>query len=329
MLRKLLLPGQTNGSHGDPIPSIYKPLIDRFWPGPLTILLPNPEGSKLAPEVTAGLKTFGVRMPDSPLALTLIKLAGVPIAAPSANASTKPSPTTADHVLNDLNGKIEMILDGGACEVGVESTVVDGLCDPPVVLRPGGLSIDDIRACPGWEGVVKGYKDKSEIGSAAPRAPGMKYKHYSPKAKVLLFEKGAPASYKHVPELVNQGHGENMMKIGVIRTKGWPSWAGWNVTSVSEASSEPSLSNGEVLKVKTGELRFPEQPAVAIADVLEIDLGSQTKAIAHGLFSALRELDRRNVDVILVEGIDDDVDIAAAVMNRLRKAAVENHARDE
>ena len=184
MLRSLLSTSmQDASSPADLIPEIYKPLIKKFWPGPLTILLPNPTTSRLAPEVTAGLSSFGARMPESPLALSLIRLAGVPLAAPSANASTKPSPTTAQHVLHDLDGKIEIILDGGSCKVGVESTVVDGLCDPPVVLRPGGVSIDRIRECPGWENVLKGYKDVSEIGSHAPRAPGMKYKHYSPKSQ--------------------------------------------------------------------------------------------------------------------------------------------------
>ncbi|KAJ9142211.1 Translation factor [Pleurostoma richardsiae] len=189
MLRSVLVPAAS--STEDPIPAIYKELISRFWPGPLTIILPNPTPSKLAPEVTSGLSTFGARMPHSSLALALIKLAGVPIAAPSANASTRPSPTTAQHVLEDLNGRIELILDGGPCDVGVESTVVDGLCDPPVVLRPGGISMEQLRSVPGWEGVQKAYKDQSETGkgdTAAPRAPGMKYKHYSPRAKVILCE---------------------------------------------------------------------------------------------------------------------------------------------
>ncbi|KAH6686562.1 SUA5 protein, partial [Verticillium dahliae] len=155
----------------DPIPAIYKPLLERFWPGPLTILLPLPSPSPLAPEVTAGLPTFAVRMPASPLALSLIALADTPLAAPSANASTKPSPTAARHVLDDLAGRIELILDAGPCAVGVESTVVDGLCDPPVVLRPGGLALDRLRACPGWARAVKAYRDASEEGAAAPRAP--------------------------------------------------------------------------------------------------------------------------------------------------------------
>ncbi|MBE3042216.1 threonylcarbamoyl-AMP synthase, partial [Candidatus Bathyarchaeota archaeon] len=178
MLRELLTPaGELPALEPDPIPDIYKPLIERFWPGPLTILLPSPQPARLAPEVTAGLPSFGARMPDSTLALALIKLADAPLAAPSANASTKPSPTAARHVLDDLDGRIETILDGGPCRVGVESTVVDGLCDPPVVLRPGGVSLEELRGCPGWEGAVKGYQDQSEVGKAAPRAPGMKYKH--------------------------------------------------------------------------------------------------------------------------------------------------------
>ncbi|KAF1736203.1 Threonylcarbamoyl-AMP synthase [Beauveria bassiana] len=153
MLRRLT---GTDAAARDGLPERYGALIDRFWPGPLTILLPNAQPSRLAPEVTAGLATFGVRMPSSPLALSLIKLAGVPLAAPSANASTKPSPTAAHHVRHDLDGRIELILDGGPSQVGVESTVVDGLCDPPIVLRPGGISMEELRSCPGWEHVRRG-----------------------------------------------------------------------------------------------------------------------------------------------------------------------------
>lgn len=133
----------------DPIPPIYLPLISRFWPGPLTILLPLPHPSPLAPEVTGGptsnLTTFGCRMPSSPLCRLLISLTDRPLAAPSANASTRPSPTTAQHVYHDLKGRIDLILDGGPCDVGVESTVVDGLSDPPAILRPGGVGIEEIR----------------------------------------------------------------------------------------------------------------------------------------------------------------------------------------
>jgi L-threonylcarbamoyladenylate synthase len=373
MLRSLLAPSADE----DPIPGIYKPLIKRFWPGPLTILLPNPKPSQLAPEVTAGLPSFGARMPESPLALSLIYLSGVPLAAPSANASTKPSPTMAEHVLHDLDGRIEIILDGGPCQVGVESTVVDGLCDPPVVLRPGGVSIDAIRECTGWTAVVKGYKDYSETGADTPRAPGMKYKHYSPKAKVVLYEASTMKAanrrtqYPGIPseatrviaakektldhlgcEIVNR-----LINIGIVRTKTWGDWAGFNLAQLgtTEARVHPQphaiilnsklIKSGNTFQMMQGELwersdpmepnpngqgnvailngLSTQEPVVErhIANVIEVSLGKDTKSIAHGLFSALRELDQRGVDVIYVEGIEDEGDIAAAVMNRLRKAA--------
>ncbi|OCK79937.1 translation factor [Lepidopterella palustris CBS 459.81] len=276
-LRGLLRPTPGN----DPIPAIYRPLIERFWPGPLTIILPKPTDSVLAPEVTAGLGTFGARMPRSLLALVLIKLAGVPLAAPSANVSTRPSPTAAEHVKDDLDGRIEIVIDGGPCEVGVESTVVDGLTYPPSILRPGGVSIDQLRQCPGWEDVVVGYKNAPENGSQ-PRAPGMKYRHYSPKAPVILYEAstGQP-TVDAILEYTGEGK-----RIGIIRTHSWPLACGLPVR------------------------------------LWDINLGSGTESVARGLFSALRELDKNGVDVIFVEGIDDtDGNIATAVMNRLRKAA--------
>ncbi|RDL29953.1 Translation factor [Venustampulla echinocandica] len=359
MLRELLAPaGQTNGHSAsapnpnpNPIPQIYWPLIMKFWPGPLTILLPNPRPSKLAPEVTAGLPTFGARMPQSPLALSLIKLAGVPLAAPSANASTKPSPTTAEHVLHDLDGRIEIILDGGTCQVGVESTVVDGLCNPPIVLRPGGVSIDQLRECEGWECVVKGYKDASELGSTTPRAPGMKYKHYSPKAKVVLFEATLQPATKPATSLgagpLSTSDGQvphidlellgRPARIGIVRTRHWDKWAGFHhapdetqdrstTTHVTSSHDYPQNTSSQLRMGKlwqSGSRKTGSQSTEGrhLADIIEISLGSETKDIAHGLFSVLRELDQRNVDVIYVEGIEDEGDIAAAVMNRLRKAA--------
>lgn len=355
-----------NGHIKDPIPEIYKPLIRKFWPGPLTIILPNPTNSRLAPEVTAGLDTFGARMPRNLLALALIKLANVPVAAPSANASTKPSPTAAEHVLNDLDGRIEMIVDGGPCNVGVESTVVDGLSTPPAILRPGGISLAQLRACPGWEGTVLGYKDSSEKGSK-PKAPGMKYRHYSPKAKVLLFEAGSKVPM--VEDLEAQLGSRR--RLGVVRTRKWgrirgdgvfdkipESGGGENSSSlashdVATAASEPVNGSSEptplrhmLSELHTYRQAQPEKVEVQAGDSLrgykvtmfevwDMHLGRSTSDIARGLFSALRDLDRLDVDAILVEGIDDgdgdrdggggggggDDDVAAAVMNRLRKAA--------
>ena len=338
-LRRLLAP--TAGSQdGSPdartqgkIPAIYDPLISRFWPGPLTILLPLPNPSPLAPAVTGSLSTFGVRMPSSRLALALIHLAGRPLAAPSANASTKPSPTTAAHVLHDLAGRIDLIIDGGPCMVGIESTVVDGLTRPPAILRPGGVSIDMIRQCPGWEHVAIGYSNSQSAEMSAPRAPGMKYKHYSPKARVILVHGrltfGLVTNYRPA-----RG------KIGLASTMTWrvedlevpqhtiiqdhnvPRNSGTNdvlrrfaVKTLAadvrnDRSGDGPSTNGEI-----------DQHAESI-EFSSVNLGKETASIARNLFSALRELDLDGVDVIFVEAINEtDGDAAAAVMNRLRKAA--------
>ncbi|KAF2031082.1 translation factor [Setomelanomma holmii] len=323
-------------TEADPIPAIYKPLIERFWPGPLTIILPAPTTSVLAPEVTAGLSTFGARMPRSILALSLLRLCGRPLAAPSANASTRPSPTAAEHVFDDLQGKIHTIIDGGPCEVGVESTVVDGLSHPPSILRPGGITVEQLRQCPGWENVVVGYKDKQEGGPSKPRAPGMKYRHYSPRAEVFLFEAGPGRPF--LDELSTKKN------VGIIRTRNWEPVLGLDVGRTEETTTNghatdlphllmtTNLADGSSTRV-SNLLRSVIQHQVPHAkryhlkssnvNIWDIDLGANTEGVARGLFSALRELDKKGVEVIYVEGIDDKIDdnIAAAVMNRLRKAA--------
>ncbi|POS76050.1 translation initiation protein Sua5 [Diaporthe helianthi] len=328
MLRRLLRPtgtsSDTTATNGqdqdqdqeDPIPQIYRPLLRRFWPGPLTVLLPNPAGSALAPEVTAGLPTFGARMPASTLARSLIALTGAPLAGPSANASTKPSPTAARHVVDDLDGRLELVLDGGVCGVGVESTVVDGLCDPPVVLRPGGVSMEELRGVEGWQGVVKGYKDASEVGEdgVGPRAPGMKYKHYSPRARVVLFEARTGTQSEEVLRELKMVQGRRDV-VGVVRTHRWERLPG------REVGAEEGDTDGEA------DLSYEIHSSVIDGSrVLDIGLGLDSRTVAQGLFSALRELDRKGADVIFIEGIEDKDDIAAAVMNRLRKAASEIRA---
>ncbi|MCJ1395853.1 hypothetical protein MMC18_008739 [Xylographa bjoerkii] len=315
-------PNQT--SFNDPIPPIYASLIKRFWPGPLTILLPYLSNSVLAPEVTAGLPTFGARMPSSLLALALIKTAGVPLAAPSANASTRPSPTTAQHVKHDLDGRIHIILDGGPCDVGVESTVVDGLSDPPSILRPGGISIEQLRECPGWEHTTVAYKDGAE-SKHAPRAPGMKYKHYSPKAGVILVEVGLGEALQ--PSLVKSYVDGGARSIGILRTKRWkPFLAPAAQTSeVPHTNGHNTVLSSPIPTATHSTHRLDASTLPGSSNdihVWDIALGEATPAIARGLFSGLRELDQHGVDVIFVEGIDDaEGDAAAAVMNRLRKAA--------
>ena len=321
MVNRLLNP---NGSSNTKIPAIYEPLISRFWPGALTILLPNPKDSLLAKEVTANLPTFGVRMPSSAFARLLIHVADRPLAAPSANASTKPSPTTAQHVYHDLQGRIDLVLDGGPCGVGVESTVVDGLSDPPAILRPGGIGIDEIKACPGWENVQVGYHDSALQSKEAPRAPGMKYKHYSPKARVVLFEAGSDLGLvagRVKQELLSKqsGEGSSARRIGIVRTTTWP--LAIQLASDAETSSrtqETSTHNDNTLSIRQITTSIEDIPTM----IYDISLGSSAESIARGLFAALRSLDAENVDAIYIEGIrDDEGDLSAAVMNRLRKAA--------
>ena len=327
--RLLRSPARSQDTNGTSlIPAIYEPLIARFWPGPLTILVPNPPHTPLAPEVTSTLPTFGVRMPSSPLARLLIHLADRPLAAPSANASTKPSPTTAQHVYTDLHGRIDIILDGGPCGVGVESTVVDGLSNPPTVLRPGGIGIEEIRACPGWEDVRVGYKDGALQGKSAPRAPGMKYRHYSPKAKVVLFETGRDPTFA-ANRILQDVPQQDPWSVGVVRTKTWQK--GLNFTVKEETSnhaqhasqSENASSSSVKLSSSISRLHVYDDSHRPF-EMLDLPLGSDTNTIARGLFSALRSLDERNVSMIYVEGISDvEGDLAAAIMNRLRKAAEE------
>jgi len=325
-LRGLLRPrrdkttGIVQNGHYDHIPPIYLPLIKKFWPGPLTMIMPNPEGSVLALEVTAGLPTFGVRMPKSPIALALIQLAAVPLAAPSANASTKPSPTTAAHVKHDLEGRITTIIDGGPCQVGVESTVVDGLSDPPAILRPGGVSLEDLRECEGWQNVTIGYRDAAQ-GEARPRAPGMKYKHYSPKASVVLYESGS--SRPDADALLARVGARR--SIGIIRTRNWPMACGLDIATPSDDGSQDFATQAlgeDGVPSGTAKPFFMQIKLKESFQLWDLNLGRTPEMIARGLFSALRELDMKDVDAIFVEGIDDcRGDVAAAVMNRLRKSA--------
>ena len=168
----------------DSIPGTAQALMDAFWPGPLTLVMPR---SSLVPDiVTAGLDTVAVRMPSHPIASALIKKAGVPVAAPSANSSGRPSPTLARHVIEDMMGKIDVIIDGGNAEVGVESTVLDITVDPPVILRPGGVTLEQLRHVLG--NVISDQTPGISDMAGTPKSPGMKYRHYSPKATMLLIQ---------------------------------------------------------------------------------------------------------------------------------------------
>jgi L-threonylcarbamoyladenylate synthase len=184
-------------------------LADRFWPGPLTMVLRK--SARVPGVVTGGLDTVAVRLPDCPAAEELIRAAGVPVAAPSANISGSPSPTKADHVIRDLDGKADCILAGLGCRIGIESTVVDLTSDAPAVLRPGVISAYDLSIALGREVVY----DPALIDAAAPRSPGMKYAHYAPKAEMILIE-GAPDAVRREAERLKALNESLGRKVGVI-----------------------------------------------------------------------------------------------------------------
>ena len=177
------------------IPEAATRLMDRFWPGPLTLVLPARDN--VPRRTTAGLDTVAIRCPDNDLTRKIIRLAGVPIAAPSANISGKPSPTTAEHVLHDMDGKIQAIVDGGPCSVGVESTIVDLTGQTPRLLRPGGITPEQLKAVLG-ELIV----DKAVVGEVDPRevvrAPGMKYTHYTPAGEVIIVTGSGEAAARYI-----------------------------------------------------------------------------------------------------------------------------------
>lgn len=251
------------------IPDCAARLIEAFWPGPLTLVLPKSPRVPLI--TTGGLETVAVRMPDHPVALRLIEAVGDPIAAPSANLSGRPSPTAAEHVLDDLGGRIEMILDAGPTSVGVESTVLDLTASPPVILRPGGVTLEQL------ERVLGGVRMTAEA-ERLRHSPGTRYRHYSPRARMLLIEAWDEATH---PKLLE----------AALR----------DVTTVGYIGSDRDF-------VGPGRI------------VHRIILSPEAEIYARRIFAALRELDRRGVEVIVVEGVPE-VGLGRAVMDRLRRAA--------
>lgn len=198
----------------DKVTDTVRSVVDRFWPGPLTIVLKK---SKIVPNaVTGGLDTVAVRMPSSKIAQMLIRESKTPIAAPSANYFGRPSPTTASHVLQDMKGRIGLIIDGGSTKIGIESTVVDLTSRIPVLLRPGGVGVEQLQKEVGeirMHPMLKGRKSSSVF-----RSPGMKYKHYSPDAQIILVQGPASKVRQRMIRLVKQLREQNE-RVGVICTK--------------------------------------------------------------------------------------------------------------
>ncbi|KAJ6485802.1 DHBP synthase RibB-like alpha/beta domain-containing protein [Mycena sanguinolenta] len=285
----------------------YTALMKHFWPGALTLLFPS--DPKIIPSIiTANQPTVAIRMPSHPVARALIAVANRPLAAPSANSSGKPSPTRAEHVLRDLDGKVGLILDGGACGVGLESTVVDGLhLDGAIrVLRPGGITVEDIERVLHEEmgdppKVLVHRRDyRDEAMEAAPTTPGMKYRHYSPAVPVyLLYTATSPPSGVQPLEagaffasLRRTGTGEPPVKVGILT---------------------PSDSLLGICTLPTDGIewtRFPLGPT------------AEPSVTAHLLFDGLLTLERQGVDLILIEEVQEERE-GLAIMNRVKKAAGE------
>ena len=184
-------------------PAAYQ-LAERFWPGPLTMILPRRDIIPL--QTTGGLETVGVRCPNHPVTLAIIEAAGVPIAAPSGNTSGRPSPTTAAHMIEDMDGRIDGIVDGGPCTVGVESTIIDLTVTPPRLLRPGGLPLESLRQVLGEVAVDKAVTGLLAAGER-PRAPGMKYRHYAPHAPVTVVTGKPERSARRIQGLLSDTAG--------------------------------------------------------------------------------------------------------------------------
>ena len=255
-------------------------LMDAFWPGPLTILCPRKETVPLT--VTAGLPTVAVRMPGHPVALALLKASGVPVAAPSANRSGKPSPTAAAHVFEDMDGRIPLILDGGDCDVGVESTVLDVRDGKATILRPGGVTqamLEEVLCMP--VGIAGSVLRPLKEGETA-LSPGMRYKHYSPDGQVTLVE-------------------------GVEN----------DVVAALKALYHQAQADGHQACV----MCFSEHVA-ALRDCNPHDIGSRERPeeVAHRLFNTLRQLDEEHMEAIFSEVVPPE-GVGLAVMNRLGRAA--------
>ena len=246
---------------GEPGPMALR-MMAAFWPGPLTMIFPRSD--RLANNVTAGLDTVGIRLPSHPVARALIRTSGVPIAAPSANRSGRPSPTRASHVYEDMAGRIPLILDGGSCTVGLESTVVDMTGDTPRVLRPGGVTPEMIRAVCGAGEVDPAVMRPLAAGETA-RSPGMKYRHYAPRADLTVFT----------------GDAEDVIREICARY------------DAAAAAGKKAL----ILALEEHLPRYDGRDALS--------LGEGDEGMAETVFARLRECDQLGAEVVFCEGTRD------------------------
>ena len=260
------------------VPPKAKLLAEKFWPGPLTMIFSK--SSRVPYETTGGLESVAVRMPSHPVALAIIREGGGYIAAPSANTSGRPSPTRAEHVCEDLTGKIDMIVDGGAVGIGLESTIVDFTEEVPVILRPGYINQEMIQEVIGPVRMDRGLLITEE--KVRPKAPGMKYRHYAPKAQLTIVQGSSS-----------------------------------QVTAYINAQCEKAVREGK----KPGVIAADETVSAYRGAVVKgIGARNDEEEIARNLFAVLREFDEEDTDILFSEAFDTPR-MGQAIMNRLLKAA--------
>lgn len=295
------------------IPEAGEILAKAYWPGPLTLVFPK--SSRVPYSTTGGLDTVAVRMPSDPVARKLIALAGVPVAAPSANTSGRPSPTTADHVWQDMNGKIEMIVDGGPVGIGLESTIVDVSGPAPVILRPGAITQEMLEKRLG-----KVLVDQAVLGPVGegvrPKAPGMKYKHYAPKGELVLVQlrEETKTELKQTESPLSRQVLRMMTDSGkTLRLDKESFYLAWQVNLAAQKKKQTGVSVGVICTDET----LGQYDGVIIRSI-----GTRTSAdsLAHNLYRVLREFDDLGVEFIYSESFSE-TNLGRAVMNRLSKAA--------
>ena len=262
------------------VPEAAVKLADHFWPGPLTMIFPKKEA--VPKSTTGGLETVAVRMPSHPVARALIRESGVYIAAPSANTSGRPSPTKAEHVKEDLDGRIDMILDGGAVGIGLESTIVDLSTGVPTILRPGYITGEMLEDVLGEVQVDPAILSQKMNPNIVAKAPGMKYRHYAPKGQMTIIEGDTGKVVDEINRLVKEKTDEGC-SVAVIATE-------------------------------------ETKDAYACANVRSVGSRATEGPIAAGLYDILREMDHIGAEYIYAESFEKDT-LGKAIMNRMLKAA--------
>ncbi|HCS14563.1 MAG TPA: threonylcarbamoyl-AMP synthase [Lachnospiraceae bacterium] len=262
------------------VPEAAVKLADHFWPGPLTMIFPKKEA--VPKSTTGGLETVAVRMPSHPVARALIRESGVYIAAPSANTSGRPSPTKAEHVKEDLDGRIDMILDGGAVGIGLESTIVDLSTGVPTILRPGYITGEMLEDVLGEVQVDPAILSQKMNPNIVAKAPGMKYRHYAPKGQMTIIEGDTGKVVDEINRLVKEKTDEGC-SVAVIATE-------------------------------------ETKDAYACANVRSVGSRATEGSIAAGLYDILREMDHIGAEYIYAESFEKDT-LGKVIMNRMLKAA--------